>query len=256
MMTIMVANDSHIRGNVLFLILIAVALFAALTFAISSASRTSAPTASTEQLKTDVAALLSYTANLRATVQRMGFTSGVAGDQLMYNNDVYKNRGGSILLAMPAAPANPNIYVFRSDGGGIAAQGFEPLGGDCGYSNCTTNGQTVYGHANFWNIKVPDVGTDLPDVVIAFRAISNAACREINRALDIKSGNILYLYVHAQGYQAAASVTAPNTALDPISRPDEPHARGRHEFCFNSVNPSGTGNASTQNIFVSVLWPR
>lgn len=99
-----VANGES--GNVLFLILIAVALFAALSYAVTQSSRTGGGASDGEQNLINSAQVTQYPASVRTAIVRM-IIDGVADSQLEFNpppdfGDLSQDRFG----------------VFHPDGGG------------------------------------------------------------------------------------------------------------------------------------------
>lgn len=77
-------TDSPQRGNVLFLILIAVALFAALSYAVTQTTRTGGNDVEDEKFSILAAQTLQYPTTLKATIMRMGF-SGIDATELEFN---------------------------------------------------------------------------------------------------------------------------------------------------------------------------
>lgn len=73
------------RGNVLFLILIAVALFAALSYAVTQSSRSGGGDAGNETNLISSATITQYPASVRTSIIRMMVSSNVAADQLQFN---------------------------------------------------------------------------------------------------------------------------------------------------------------------------
>ena len=69
------------RGNVLFLILIAVALFAALSYAVMSSSRGSGSGTEAEQAELDISVLLNQLSSLKTELLRVQFD----GDVVLFN---------------------------------------------------------------------------------------------------------------------------------------------------------------------------
>lgn len=71
-----VTRDNKQSGNVLFLILIAVALFAALSFAMTYSSRSGAGNANRETLNVAISDVLNHFTQVRTAVQRLILTGG------------------------------------------------------------------------------------------------------------------------------------------------------------------------------------
>lgn len=104
-----VANSGSEKGNVLFLILIAVALFGALTYAVTSSSRTGANTTEKEQAKLDQAVMDNYMSAINFGKMRLE----MAGCS-------------SIDYTAPAdqGAGDKSCHIFHPDGGGVAYQDF------------------------------------------------------------------------------------------------------------------------------------
>lgn len=83
-MTLIVKERSGERGNVLFLILIAVALFAALSYAVTQSTRSGSGDASGETNLINSAQLAQYPAGVRTAVVRM-VINGISVDQLVFD---------------------------------------------------------------------------------------------------------------------------------------------------------------------------
>lgn len=105
-------------GNVLFLILIAVALFAALSYAVTSSSRGGGDDASSETNLINSSTITQYPAGVRTTILRMQISDGITPSELEFNppsafNDC-QTVGGVVGVNC----------VFHPDGGGaIFSQG-------------------------------------------------------------------------------------------------------------------------------------
>ena len=98
-------NNSE-KGNVLFLILIAVALFAALSYAVTQSTRSGSGSTSRETSLLNSASLTQYPAVLRTSVARMGL-NGVGVESLEFNPP-----------ADFATLTSNNVGVFHPEGGG------------------------------------------------------------------------------------------------------------------------------------------
>ncbi len=103
-------NFNRERGNALFLILIAVALFAALSYAVTQ-SGSGGGTIDREQSLISASQLTQYPSLVRTTVTRMVLT-GTTIQNLSFDS------------TPPAAPSNPSYrgYVFRTFGGAVTYQ--------------------------------------------------------------------------------------------------------------------------------------
>lgn len=244
-------------GNALFIILIAVVLFAALTYAVTSSSRSKGDI-NIEKTHLEVAQLLAYTASLRATVMRMSVTNGVAGDAVMYNNNVYQNNMNAVKLPL-GTPANPAAYVFHPQGGGIAAKSFDEMSSteSCAYGGCVTGGYAKPGHADFYYANITGIGSSEGDVVVIFRLPTSRACIQFNKIVGVGPASGTFgLFIDSANYQSSAAVATPPTGLADMDGGGEVYANGRTEFCYRSVNATGTGNSYTSYNVLSVIWPR
>lgn len=102
-------------GNVLFLILIAVALFAALSYAVTQSTRSGAGDTASETNLISSAQLTQYPAGIRTSVVRM-LIGGIAVDELMFNSP--SDFGGVI----PANDPLEQRAVFHPQGGNATYQ--------------------------------------------------------------------------------------------------------------------------------------
>ena len=96
--------DKHETGNALFIILIAIALFAALTYAVTESSRSGNGNISQEKMRLDQAEIDNYTVNISTAVMRLQMA------------------GCRNIDYTPPADQNPlddpNCFVFHPHGGG------------------------------------------------------------------------------------------------------------------------------------------
>jgi len=96
------------RGNVLFLILIAVALFAALSYAVTSSSRSGGSDANSETNLISGATITQYPASVRTAIIRMIVSNNIGSDELMFNPPAQYGDVGYVTTQ----------GVFHPDGGG------------------------------------------------------------------------------------------------------------------------------------------
>jgi hypothetical protein len=85
MKTYKMQKNTGERGNILFLILIAVALFAALSYAVTSSTRGGAGNANSEINEVTAAQLSQYPSGVRTSILRMIISQGVAATELEFD---------------------------------------------------------------------------------------------------------------------------------------------------------------------------
>lgn len=171
-------NERHVkgregeRGNVLFLILIAVALFAALSYAVTQSTRSGAGSSDNETGLINSAQLTQYPAGVRTAVVRM-IIGGVSVETLSFN-----------------VPSD-----FTNLGSNTAYGVFHPTGGGATYANAPADvmsnglqGEWRFNAVNQINLigqtnaTTPEDGVD----IIAFLpGVSQGVCRKINEELGI-----------------------------------------------------------------------
>ncbi len=168
-------------GNVLFLILIAVALFAALSYAVSQSSRTNSGTIS-EKEKALISQIRGYPVGIKTAISRLTSINGVTDSQLDFITPVGFG-------ALTSAQKKQN--VFHPEGGGAIYAGIkdktfnDPL--------FLVNGRYYYTISG--KNQVRGVGSDNPDIssndFVAFLPVTQDLCGKINKILGFPSGTIL-----------------------------------------------------------------
>lgn len=161
------------RGNVLFLILIAVALFAALSYAVTSSSRSGGGDASSETNLVSSASVTQYPATIRTSLIRM-LIGGYTVEEIFFD---------------PPADFGANLTTIALQKRGI----FHPLGGGATFVNAGSD-LSAAGTKQAWifnsRYQVLNVGTDAADnganELIAFLpGIKKGICKKINDQLGI-----------------------------------------------------------------------
>lgn len=166
------ANRQGERGNVLFLILIAVALFAALSYAVTQSTRSGSGDASSETSLISSAQLTQYPAGIRTAIVRM-IIGGVQVEDLHFNPP---SDFGNL-------PVNGERFgVFHPQGGG-AISTLAP-------SEVLAPGATGQWYFNA-NGQIEGIGLSDPangnanDLIAFLPGISSSVCRKINQELGI-----------------------------------------------------------------------
>ncbi len=150
------------EGNVLFLILIAVALFAALSYAVTSSTRSSGGNPSSETNLISSAQITQYPASVSTAIFR-AIVSGTAVSEIRFNR--------------PAEFANldsVSIGVFHPSGGGAT---YNPAPADIMVSGSA--GQWVFNGG----LEVPDIGlagAGGNDIIAYLIGVKQAICSKIN----------------------------------------------------------------------------
>lgn len=171
------------RGNILFLILLAVVLFAALSYAVISTQRGGGKDASDEKASSCAARLLAYGSLLEQTITRMQMVNDVPLYKIDAKADQRKNYQG----VSSAAQAHDNTACATAD---------EPV---CGlfnqtpyqtFEDCAAPASTsslAPGQHLIQIAPVQNVGTAKNDLVMRVEWVLPAVCREVNRSMGITS---------------------------------------------------------------------
>ncbi|MEZ5813982.1 MAG: hypothetical protein R3E13_04570 [Alphaproteobacteria bacterium] len=158
-------------GNVLFLILIAVALFAALSYAVTQTTRPNS--LRTDKTSTiNAAQLIQYPTGLRTAILRM-VIDGISADELEFN-----------IPADFTSLSNNTIGVFHPDGGGAVY-------------NPATTGIMASGLQGDWyfnmNFEIEHIGLSVVnnlsgnDLIAFLPGIRRSVCENINETIGINS---------------------------------------------------------------------
>lgn len=161
-------NRRSEQGNVLFLILIAVALFAALSYAVTQSTRSGGGSTEKEKATLSSASMTQGPTAMRTSLIRM-VLGGVDVADLAFNSPS-ANFGG--------APDN-NLLVFHPDGGGAVYQ-MAPA------DLMTGQAQGTWFYNANWDI--PDIGSTGAggnDIIAFLPGITQAVCRRINEEFSI-----------------------------------------------------------------------
>lgn len=154
------------NGNVLFLILIAVALFAALSYVVTQSTRSGSGSSEKEKTILNAAQATQYTTSLRTALARM-IIGGVPIENIHFN--VPGNQGA----------ISTKLLVFHPQGGGANYQDAVPD---------LSVGGTPLGWTYNANFDVPGIGTDGVggnDVIAFLPGVSAPVCKQLNEELGI-----------------------------------------------------------------------
>ena len=174
-------------GNVLFMILIAVALFAALSYAVTSSSRSGGNNASRESLQIEGAQIAQYVTGIQNSIMRMKISSDCDDTDISFENPVVTGYGHTPAQA-------EKCQVFHVNGGGMsysapdqkwldAAQSAEPNYGEFIFTgqNCVAGvGSGGPGFA-CWN----DGDMSNQELLLILPWITRELCIELNNRFGV-----------------------------------------------------------------------
>ncbi len=161
----MTKNNS---GNVLFLILIAVALFAALSYAVTSSTRSGGNDISQEKAKTLAAEVIQYAGLMGSAYTRLN-TRGCSDTEVSFYNNLWTNTEN------PNAPLDKRCHVFDQAGAGIpTAYRLSP--------QVTTTGTS---RPYLRSLQVQNAGTTASDAIFVLAQIEPKVCEEINKSIGL-----------------------------------------------------------------------
>lgn len=164
-------NRQNEAGNVLFLILIAVALFAALSYAVTQSSRSGAGGTDGESALVNSATVTQYPASVRTAIVRM-IINGTTIDQMNFDPP------SQFTSQCNAAPAP---CVFHTSGGGATRVTASP-----DVMASATQGQWVFSASYKINqIGTTDATAASTDVIAFLPGVSQGICTRLNEELGI-----------------------------------------------------------------------
>jgi len=170
-------NRHSQRGNVLFIILIAIGLFAALSVAISN-SGNSGMSAEPEKIVLGASQIKQYFASVRKEVMRMKVTNGCGSENFDWRNNHWKRLNGSPSNGILQGPQTPKAgcAIFKSRGGPISDTiDFEELAHP--EYNATMPSYSVRGGHIVVNwMDKEGSGTDATDVGMEIRGLKTEIC--------------------------------------------------------------------------------
>lgn len=223
-------------GNVLFLILLAVALFAALSYAVTQSNRSGGNNISSEKAELGASEILQYQAAVRSAVLRMQMINGVTDQELDFYSTERQAVNGSVLDRDNTLCTETTCQVFHPDGGAISYRDFLEYASDI--TGSATSMAPGFHHAAIYEIT--DVGTELPEIVLVVGKINLEVCAAINRRLGIpenqggdRTGNDFYI----QEGDPSVGLASSNAYTYGDDVGEEPLI-GKESFCL--VNTAGT----------------
>lgn len=171
-------RSGSMRGNALFLILIAVALFAALSYALTQSSRGGGSSISKEKDQISAAQIVQAANVMRAGAQRLRL-SGVAAGDIRLHPDGDRH--------VPCTNTD-GTCIFTADGGGALPLSLpeEAFGYYMPPQNIVYNEvQESLRGTNEHDVVIEGIGTDAADGVMFILGLKKSVCENLNKGLGI-----------------------------------------------------------------------
>lgn len=167
------------NGSAIFLILIAVVLFAALTAALNHSSRTSTGMVSDQQARLAATDIIAYGGSVKQTVQKL-LLQGCSESEISFENDSvegYEHPDGS----------PDRCKVFHPQGGGLTLQAPPAPHNKTGPS--FWNGRYAFTYGTTWKGQGTTCTEERCDDLLLLLYLSNdgITCQEINKMLGYRA---------------------------------------------------------------------
>jgi|GEM_PF-1413680 len=190
MPTCMIRNIRHIHGNALFIVLVAIGLFAALSYAVSSSFRGGVNTISEEQARVSAGNLIRGMNTIKEGYLYLWNQKGCSIDEISFASPG-KDVSGTVFDAKTPRADN-SCDVFHPGGASIAYPANLQQ-----YQGLMTTGMAAYsGKLAFSYAKTPSftghaVGTAAADHAILLYGVEDKICKSVNRMLKIQVGETI-----------------------------------------------------------------
>ena len=186
------------RGSALIVILVAVALFGALSYVVSSMLRADSGVSamSEQQAGLHASEVLSYASSLRRAVQNLKISNGCDETELSFEKPPFDNSDG---YRNANSPSDFSCHVFHPDGGGLSP-GSPDLDWQDAAEAAARSGITEE-YLITSNICIPAVGTGDTDacgssgnsdseLLLVVPFLTPVMCRVLNQELGISNSTI------------------------------------------------------------------
>ena len=211
-------------GNVLFLILIAILLFAALSYAITQSTRSNGDGANKEKIELLTSRLFQWFALADSTVQRMRLVRNVPIDGFDFNvigSGWYDKCSDSSCVFYDHRGGDMPKFDFRDEAFWLNGSG------------ACTGYPSSYNEAEAYVVRIKNVGhDDLGDVVLYRDCVSLEVCRAFNRKVGL--GNVIPLDSgnERSQYNFVGGPEFPEPSGTGIIGDTATELAGKKSFCF------------------------
>lgn len=174
-------------GSAIFIVLVGIALFAALSFVVAQSLRVSgnqSTNADQEKLELQMTELSQFFEAVRVKVNTMIQVDGVYDLTLSFKNDVYKNGMGVDLCQNDnASCTEKSCMVFSPENPhGIVPAKFDRLASP---ADLNAKAEPANGAITVAQLAIEEVGSSAQDLVLILHGVSPALCAHYNEKLGI-----------------------------------------------------------------------
>lgn len=235
-MTSQTANPR--AGSVFFVILLAIAMFAALSYAVLNGSRSSTSGMSEETAKIAAQEIIAYGDTVAKAVQALRL-KGCAAEQLSFagnKNTSVRKSGTTFNYTNGNSPTDNSCHVFRLEGGKV-----NPTKINSGYIDSSLIATASWMDSNSWRVigaRISRSWTDTSDaentdIVMTIGRLTPEVCMKINDTLGITNpgGAPPVDSYSCDGQIYTGSFTACADAIGDI-----PELENKSAFCAGSSN--------------------
>ncbi len=165
-------NNKSQRGNVLFLILIAVALFAALSYAVTASTRSGSQNSNNETIDLQISQIHQYSAALSAAIQRLQVINKCDTSELNFYSTLFTNPAD---YNNASAPIDSSCDVFHPNGGRIPWREPPEM-----LQNAGSSEYLITGSLQISGIGTDQGGTNLDQELLLMAIVNREICLRIN----------------------------------------------------------------------------
>lgn len=225
------------RGNILFLILLAIILFAALSYVVTSSTRVSDQKGMSKEAANAAAGTITgWFSTLDAAIIRMSTTGGVDPLKIDFRDAANKNAnlsGGYSYNGDLCSDASCELYA--TGGGGAIPLEFTK------YVNpeYVAPSRAGPGYRDYMVMKIEGIGTSLNDVVLRIKGLKPEICSAYNRSVGISDASVTdKMAASGGGINYDGDTTAALTSSGYYYGTGQSAAlAGQHTFCIITTGP-------------------